>query len=72
MRYHCRGIITLMKSPAFSRPQKKVCNGQGPEQCKTIYETSCTTKYIPQANGENHKELQSRGNIAGPGLAVKA
>ena len=26
------------------RPQVKVCNGQGPEQCRTVFETDCTTK----------------------------
>ena len=25
------------------RPQVKVCNGQGAEQCRTVYETDCTT-----------------------------
>ena len=25
------------------RPQVKVCNGQGSEQCRTVYETDCTT-----------------------------
>ena len=26
------------------RPQVKVCNGQGEEQCRTVYETDCTTQ----------------------------
>ena len=26
------------------RPQVKVCNGQGPEQCRTVFETDCVTK----------------------------
>ena len=26
------------------KPQVKVCNGQGPEQCRTVFETDCTTK----------------------------
>ena len=29
-----------------SRPQEKVCNGQGEEECRTVYESSCTTKYV--------------------------
>merc|ERR1711874_899114 len=34
------------------RPQQKVCNGQGPEQCKTVYESSCTTKYVEKEPGK--------------------
>ena len=26
-------------------PVSKVCNGSGPDECKTLYESSCTTKY---------------------------
>ena len=33
------------------RPQNKVCNGQGPEECRTVYESSCTTRYIQKQNG---------------------
>ena len=33
------------------RPQVKVCNGQGPEECKTIYESSCTTRYVEKQPG---------------------
>ena len=33
------------------RPIEKVCNGQGPEECQTIYESSCTTKYIDDGEG---------------------
>ena len=31
------------------RPQKKVCNGQGPEECRTVYESSCTTRYVEKS-----------------------
>ena len=34
------------------RPQKKVCNGQGPEECRTVYESSCTTRYIQKQQGK--------------------
>merc|ERR1712203_620569 len=28
------------------KPIEKVCNGQGPEECRTVYESSCSTKYV--------------------------
>ena len=28
------------------RPVEKVCSGQGPEVCRTVYEASCSTKYV--------------------------
>merc|ERR1712038_282618 len=34
------------------RPTLKVCNGQGPEECRTVYESSCTTKYIEKQPGK--------------------
>jgi len=34
------------------RPLEKVCNGQGPEQCRTVYESSCTTKYVEKSPGK--------------------
>jgi len=34
------------------RPVQKVCNGQGPEQCRTEYESSCTTKYVEKGQGQ--------------------
>merc|ERR1719273_2596213 len=34
------------------RPVEKVCNGQGPEECRTVYESSCTTKYIEKQPGK--------------------
>jgi hypothetical protein len=27
-------------------PVSKVCGGEGPEECRTVYEASCTTKYV--------------------------
>jgi hypothetical protein len=29
------------------RPVEKVCNGQGPEECRTVYESSCSTRSGP-------------------------
>jgi len=34
------------------KPLEKVCNGQGPEECKTVYESACTTKYVEQSPGK--------------------
>ena len=34
------------------RPIEKVCNGQGAEECRTVYESSCTTKYVEKQPGK--------------------
>ena len=34
------------------RPIEKLCNGQGPEECRTVYESSCTTKYVEKQPGK--------------------
>ena len=34
------------------KPVAKVCNGQGPEECRTMYESSCTTKYVEKQPGK--------------------
>merc|ERR1712012_468443 len=34
------------------RPVEKQCNGQGPEECRTVYESSCTTKYVEKQPGK--------------------
>merc|ERR1712036_55279 len=34
------------------RPLEKECNGQGKEICQTVYESSCTTKYIEKQPGK--------------------
>jgi hypothetical protein len=34
------------------KPLEKVCNGQGPEECRTLYESSCSTKYIEKQPGK--------------------
>merc|ERR1711934_855908 len=34
------------------KPIEKVCNGQGPEECRTMYESSCTTKYVEKQPGK--------------------
>eukprot|EP00093_Oithona_nana_P005660 05660.XXX_81559_80879_1 [CDS] Oithona nana genome sequencing. len=31
---------------------KKVCNGQGAQECRTVYETSCTTRYVQKKLGK--------------------
>ena len=32
--------------------QKKVCNGYGPEECRTVYESSCSTRYVEKKPGK--------------------
>ena len=34
------------------KPLEKVCDGQGPEECRTVYESSCTTRYIEKQPGK--------------------
>ena len=34
------------------RPLEKKCNGEGPEECRTLYESSCTTRYIKEGPGK--------------------
>jgi hypothetical protein len=34
------------------RPLQKTCNGQGPEECRTLYESACTTRYIERQPGK--------------------
>ena len=40
------------------RPMKKVCNGQGAQECRTVYETSCTTRYVQKKLGKFVGETQ--------------
>jgi len=34
------------------KPIEKVCNGQGKEICQTVYESSCSTKYVEKQPGK--------------------
>ena len=34
------------------RPVEKVCNGQGERECRPVYESSCSTRYIDQGSGD--------------------
>lgn len=34
------------------KPVEKVCNGQGPEICQTVYESACSTKYVEKQPGK--------------------
>ncbi len=34
------------------KPLEKICNGQGPEECRTLYESSCTTRYVEKQPGK--------------------
>ena len=33
-------------------PLERVCNGQGPEECKTVAQSSCTTRYVENSPGQ--------------------
>ena len=39
-----------------TRPISKACSGQGPKECRTFYETSCSTKNIKSSTGELVRE----------------
>ena len=34
------------------RPVEKVCAGEGPVECRTVYETSCNTRYVEASPGK--------------------
>merc|ERR1711936_617261 len=34
------------------KPIEKVCVGEGPEECRTVYESSCTTRYVEKQPGK--------------------
>jgi hypothetical protein len=55
-------------------PVNKVCDGNGPETCRTVYETSCTTKYVDKQNGTKHVGNTSCEKIpvkiCGPGCST--
>lgn len=34
------------------KPIEKICDGSGPQQCKTVYESACTTRYIEKQPGK--------------------
>jgi len=54
-----RNLSITFKQQAYNetvrkcyKPVVKVCNGQGPEKCRTVYESSCTTKYVEKQPGK--------------------
>ena len=56
------------------RPQEKVCNGEGPKQCRTVYESSCTTKYVEKSPGKFVGDTNSQKlpfEICGQGCIVE-
>ena len=34
------------------KPVRKVCNGQGPMECRTVYESACSTRYVEKSKGK--------------------
>ena len=57
------------------KPIEKVCNGQGPEECRTVYESSCTTKYVEKQPGRDPRVwyfiLIDKRNLEVIGLLMK-
>ena len=37
---------------ACRTPVSKVCDGEGPDECMTVYESSCSTKYREKQPGK--------------------
>ena len=41
------------------RPLQKICDGSGPQECRTVYETSCSTKVKPEYLSKLKLELST-------------
>ena len=61
-RYEKSCFITFAKKSVTNtvqschRPVVKICDGTGNDTCSTVFETSCTTKYVEkQGNGAKNK-----------------
>merc|ERR1711983_471874 len=44
--------VTKFKPSMDEVSVEKVCNGQGPEECRTVYESSCSTRYVEKQPGK--------------------
>ena len=57
--FHKNCQITFRKSTSKEKvkkchtPLRKNCDGNGPERCNTVYETSCTTRYVPKSSNQS-------------------
>ena len=50
---HALGGRGSIKRVVLCQSQKKVCNGYGPEECRTVYESSCSTRYVEKKPGKH-------------------
>jgi len=56
------------------RPLVKSCTGQGPEQCRNFFETSCQTRYVQKPNGKFVGDTQCEKlpiNVCGAGCTTE-
>ena len=49
--------LSVFINNSLFRPIEKVCNGQGEEECRTVYESSCSTRYY-----QCHGSVQKNGS----------
>ena len=49
---HALGGRGSIKRAVLCQSQKKVCNGYGPQECRTVYESSCSTRYVEKKPGK--------------------
>lgn len=55
-RFSSHFLLPLTDYSSFSErllPGPQVCTGEGPEECRTVYESSCSTKYVKSAESED-------------------
>ena len=56
------------------KPVARTCTGEGPEECRTVYESSCTTKYLETNPGKYQADTECQKlpvRICGPGCEYK-
>jgi len=56
------------------RPKQKICDGNGPEECRTVFETSCFTQYEKEGNNDLVSSTKCEKvpfDVCGRGCVVK-